>query len=64
MSSTILYLDVEKSAVTSFNCQLGCVLLHELYRLMLTKMAESFVVGFVRNLYPITLTAVIALPGF
>ena len=31
---------------------------------MSTKMAECFVVGFVKKLYPITLTAVIALPGF
>ena len=34
--------------------------LHELHCLMSTKMAECFV----RNLYPITLTAVMALPGF
>ena len=40
------------------------VLLHALYRLMSTKMTEWFVVCFVRNLYPITLTTVIALPGF
>ena len=33
-------------------------------RLISTKMAGCFVVGFVRNLYPITLTTVITLPGF
>ena len=44
--------------------QLRRVLPQELYRSLSTKMAECFVVGFVRNLYPITLTAVIALPGF
>ena len=35
---------------------------HKLYRLILLKMAECFVVGFERNLCVITLTAMMALP--
>ena len=63
MSSAILNLDVESQRLLPLIGQLRRASLHELYRLMSTKMAERFVVGFVRNLYPITLTAVIALHG-
>ena len=57
-------LDVEKSEVTPFNLATTSCIASRIVPLNVDKMAECFVVGFVRNLYPITLTAVIALPGF
>ena len=59
MSSAILNLDVEKSAVTPFNSATVSCIVSRIVPLNVDKN------GFVRNLYPITLKAVmIALPGF
>ena len=67
MSSAILNLDVEKSAVTLFNLVTTWCYGSRIVALNVDKnggMICVLVVGFVRNLYPITLTTVIALPGF
>ena len=59
MSSAILNLDVEKSAVTPLNSATASCIVSRIVPLNVDKN------GFVRNLYPIRLTAVmIALPGF
>ena len=64
MSSAILNLDVEKSAVTTFNSATTLCITSRIVPLNFYKNGGMFVVGFVKNLYPITLTEVIALPGF
>ena len=64
MSSAILNLDVEKSAVTPFNSATTSYIASRIVPLNGRQKWRYVVVGFVRNLYPITLTAVIALPGF
>ena len=64
MSSAILNLDVEKSAVTPFILASTSCIDSRIVPLNVNKNGGMFVVGFVKNLYPITLTEVIALPGF